>query len=439
MTANGPDAESGLRPHQKPSRSVEISFSSVHDLFRTWRQRTPDRIVLVSPGDPEHALTYAELDQRIAAVVGYYAAAGLGQGDRVALALPNSVEFVLLYLGALALGLTVVTVNPDLAPGEICYIVQNSRSKALLFLHDLERKVAAAGRGGLAAALWRLGRLPAFEPTTGDAAAGARAIAAAAVQPEDEAVIIYTSGTTGSPKGVVLTHRNFLADAMAIAEWFRFSDATRALCLLPLFHNNGQVVTLLAPLWAGGSTVIVHGKATPMAFWGLVEKYGVTWTSVMPSILAILLNLPAERRDRTLEGIVCGGQVLTRALQDAFESRFGVPIFEGFGLTETTSFACFNAYPKERRVRGSVGRPLPVNDMMIADDEDRELPPGQEGEILIRGLNVAKEYYDLPERNAAAFRGGWFHSGDFGSRDADGNVYFHFLKDNLIIKGGENI
>jgi acyl-CoA synthetase (AMP-forming)/AMP-acid ligase II len=206
-----------------------------------------------------------------------------------------------------------------------------------------------------------------------------------------------------------------------------------------VFHNNGQVTTVLAPLFAGASTVIVKGKASLMSFWGLAAQYGVTWTSVMPSILSVLLNSPTERTDRTLVGILCGGQVLARKVQDNFEERFDVPVFEGFGLTETTSFACINGYPKEKRRAGSIGQPLPVNEMAILAEDGRELGPDAEGEICIRGYNVATEYLGLPERNAKQFAGGWFHSGDFGQRDADGFYYFHGRKDFLIIKGGENI
>jgi acyl-CoA synthetase (AMP-forming)/AMP-acid ligase II len=428
-----------LRPHQRTAQPVELPFATVWELFRARAAARPDQTFLIAPGEREHTLSYAQLEQAAVRAAGYLAGLGLRKADRVALCLPNSAEFVPLYLGALASGLTVVPINPDLAPDEILFIVANSRSRVLLHFAELDAKLAAIRDRLAPAPALRLARLPSFEPAAGDPEAGARALAEAGTAADDEAVIIYTSGTTGSPKGVVLTHFNFVADAMAISDWFGFSPTTRTLCLLPLFHNNGQVVTLLAPLYGGGSTVIVQGKASPMAFWGLVEKYQVNWTSVMPSILAILLSLPGERKDRSLAGIVCGGQVLTRALQDAFEARFDVPVFEGFGLTETTSFACFNRHPRELRRPGSVGVPLRVNDMAIVDEAGRELPPGQEGEILIRGLNVAKEYFDLPERNAGSFRDGWFHSGDFGYRDAEGHYYFRCRKDNLIIKGGENI
>ena len=252
-------------------------------------------------------------------------------------------------------------------------------------------------------------------------------------------MIIYTSGTTGNPKGVVLNHLNLLSDAKAISEWFQFSNDTRTLCILPLFHNNGQIVTLLTPLYSGGSTVIIKGKISLISFWEIVEKYEINWTSVMSSILAILLSIKKERKDATMKGIICGGQILTESLQKLFEERFKVPIFEGYGLTETTSFACFNNYPKEKRKNRSIGMPLPINEMTIMNEKGSELEPNKEGEICIRGLNVATEYLGLSEKNKESFKKGWFHSGDFGYKDNEGYYYFKTRKDFLIIKGGENI
>ena len=199
------------------------------------------------------------------------------------------------------------------------------------------------------------------------------------------------------------------------------------------------MITLLNPLYAGGSTVIVKGKASLMSFWGLAAKYQINWTSIMPSILSILLSLKNERTDHSFQGIFCGGQVLNPNVQQEFEKRFKVPIFEGFGLTETTSFACFNYYPAEKRKKGSIGRPLPVNEMAIFDEAGNELGPHQAGEIWIRGFNVAKEYLGLPEKNKTAFQNGWFHSGDYGHKDETNHFYFKTRKDFLIIKGGENI
>ncbi|MFC2170964.1 class I adenylate-forming enzyme family protein, partial [Calditrichota bacterium] len=198
-------------------------------------------------------------------------------------------------------------------------------------------------------------------------------------------------------------------------------------------------VTLLSPLYAGGSVTIVKGKVSLPAFWELVQKHHANWTSVMPSILSILIRYGRKPESTPLKGIICGGQPLSRSVKDNFENTFGVPIFEGFGLTETTSFACFNEYPAEKRKTGIIGSPLSINDMAIMDENCNELGADKEGEICIRGLNVAVEYLGLPEENHKAFKNDWFHSGDYGYRDEDG--YYHFLSrhDALIIKGGENV
>jgi acyl-CoA synthetase (AMP-forming)/AMP-acid ligase II len=256
---------------------------------------------------------------------------------------------------------------------------------------------------------------------------------------EDKAVIIYTSGTSGNPKGAILTHANLLSDAQAIAEWFEFDRGTRTLCILPLFHNNGQVVTLLAPLWAGGSTVMIKGNISLKSFWDFAKRYETTWSSVIPTILSVLLSFRINRTDETMQGIICGGALLPRRVQLDFEERFKVPIFEGYGLTETTSFSSFNPRALDRRKIGSIGLPLPINEMAILDDNGEERPPREIGEICIRGYNVLLGYCRLPERSAAVIRDGWFHSGDYGSRDEDGFYYIEGRRDDLIIKGGENI
>lgn len=427
-----------LRPHQHFSGIVEIPFSNVGELFSMRARERGQQLFLISPGTTEERFTYDAFEAEYRRVAARLAGIGLRKGDRFNLVVANAPEFLFFYFAGLTLGAVVVPINPDLSADEMRYIIADSGSKAVFHQAAYAAKVEEAH-----------GKLPpGLMVETVDSVRGAAGVAlhdgspadpAPAIGLHDEAIIIYTSGTSGNPKGVVLSHLNLLSDAKAIADWFQFSPETRTLCLLPLFHNNGQVTTVLAPLYAGGMTVIVKGKASLMSFWGLVAQYGATFTSVMPSILSVLLNSPIERTDPTLGAILCGGQVLARKVQDDFEARFDVPVFEGFGLTETTSFACINAYPRVRRKPGSIGKPLPVNDMAILDADGGELGPDREGEICIRGYNVACEYLGMPARNRTSFRGGWFHSGDFGQRDAEGHYYFHGRKDFLIIKGGENI
>lgn len=424
-----------FRPHQRLNVDVDIPYGNVNELLTAQARLHPDKHFVLSPGIEEEEFTYAEFVDRVIKTTAYLRRQGITEGDRLSVVIPNSPLFLLFYFAALRLGATVVPINPEMAPREMLYIVKNSQAKAVFYHSSVGEKVRQwAGELDRDVTSREVNRYPDLAQVTDSMSHTLPAIGL-----DHEAVIIYTSGTTGNPKGVVLCHLNLLADAKAIHDWFRFSEETRTLCILPLFHNNGQIVTLLAPLYGGGSTVIVQGRSSLGALWGLVEKYQITMTSVMSSILSVLLSLPTERTDETLSGIVCGGQVLLPSVQDTFEKRFGVPIFEGFGLTETTSFSCFNDFPAQARRRGSIGRPLPINQMEIIDKEGMALGPHQDGEIVIRGLNVCNEYLGLPEVNKQRFVDGWFRTGDYGYKDPDGYFYFKGRRDFLIIKGGENI
>ena len=424
--------------HQRFSNSCNIAHKAVGQLFTEKLQQNPDKTFLICPGKYEEIFSYKTFNSHYLGAARYLIHLGLKKGDRFNLIFSNSSEFLLFYFAGLVLGVTVVPINPDLSSDEMRYIVDDCKSKAIIYDQALSAKIDNIFVGGS-----NLVVLKAIDSIHDCTYRQTENISSDLSLPEiglsDEAVIIYTSGTTGNPKGVVLSNLNLLADAKAIAEWFQFSTETRALCILPLFHNNGQITTLLAPLYAGGSTVIVKGKASLLSFWTLVDHYSATFTSVMASILSILLSLSIERKDKTLIAILCGGQVLSKSVQEMFEDRFDVPIFEGYGLTETTSFSCINDFPKQNRVSGSIGKALPVNEMAIFDDEDNELGPNIEGQICIRGLNVACEYLGLSERNVKSFANGWFHSGDYGLKDNEGYFYFRGRKDFLIIKGGENI
>src|SRR3990167_7796072 len=421
-----------LRNHQRIGRDFFIEHNSVYELFSAQAKKFPQKTFAIFP-EFNKTFSYEDLNGKVIERASYLKQLCLLRGDRIGLVLPTSPDFIMLYFAAFREGVTVVPINPDLSPPEIAYIASDARVKAVFYNEQLSKKILDVQK------------IAGLERTNFINVAGINSKKAPKntdmpdVHYTDEAVIIYTSGTTGYPKGAVLSHLNLLVDSQVISEWFQFTTTTRTLCILPLFHNNGQVVTLLAPLSAGGSTVMAPPKTSLKLFWSITKEYNVNWTSVMPSILAIILSAKLERKDSSMVGIICGGQVLNSEVRTQFENTFQVPIFEGYGLTETTSFACFNKFPKNKRKFGSVGRALPSNDVGIFDENDKEVAPGKEGEICIRGLNVMTKYFGLDEVNKKVLRGGWFHSGDYGYIDADGYICFKTRKDYLIKKGGENI
>jgi len=423
-----------LAKHQQISKDLKIDYNNIRELFYEKAQVRSNQKFIICPGENTVEFTYIELKSLIQNTYDVFRKLGLKSKDRVSLIFHNSPEFLALYFSALCFGLTVVPINPDIAAKEMKYIINDSQSKVVFYSGILESKIKNIKHldnvklkkiTSINDQEFSLKNDDNFEENK--------------ISTYDTAVIIYTSGTTGNPKGVILSHLNLLSDSKSIAEWFHFDPKTRTLCILPLYHNNGQVTTLLAPLYHGGSTVIIQGKVSLLSFWDLIKRYDVTWTSVMASILSILLSMPKERKDQTLKAILCGGQILTRTVQKQFEDRFKTPIFEGYGLTETTSFSCINHFPAEKRRIGSVGKVLATNEMTILDEKGKDMGENNVGEICIRGYNVTSGYLGLKEKNAESFRGGWFHSGDFGWKDSDGFFYFQGREDFLIIKGGENI
>ncbi|HLX00552.1 MAG TPA: AMP-binding protein, partial [Trinickia sp.] len=256
----------------------------------------------------------------------------------------------------------------------------------------------------------------------------------------DIALLMYTSGTTGTPKGVLLSQRNLLANARNVSAEHRLGAEDRVLASLPLYHINGLVVTLVTPLFHAGS-VAMAPRFSARTFWRDVAHCGCTWINVVPTIVAYLLNgdgpcgfdLSALKFCRSASAALPGDH------HRAFEARFGIGIIETMGLTETAAPAFSNPYEPARRRVGSIGLPS-GGEAKVIDLEGRECAPNQSGEIVLRGEQVMRGYYKRPEETAKAFTAdGWLRTGDLGYRDDDGYFYINGRAKELIIKGGENI
>lgn len=261
----------------------------------------------------------------------------------------------------------------------------------------------------------------------------------AAATPNDDALLIYTSGTTGTPKGVIHTHRSLLAGGHNTALAHQLTAADKALCVLPLYHINGQCVTIMAPLVSGSSVVVAH-RFSAQNFWQWLAAHHCTWFSVVPTIISHLLQneqppppCPKLRFGRS------ASSALAPDTHRQFETRFGVVLVETMGLSETAAPILSNPLPPATAKHGSPGIPF-GNDIAILDADGKPLPHGNEGEVAVRGNNVMRGYLNNEEATAAAFTAsGWLLTGDLGKQDKDGFVFITGRRKELIIKGGENI
>jgi long-chain acyl-CoA synthetase len=414
--------------------------NNLRELLEGRALSSPDKPFLFSEADGR-GWTYREFDEavnRTAHMLG--ARESIRKGDVVSLLLPNGAEYVIAYFACFKIGALAGPVNSLLKPEEIAYVLNNSESKLLLtnseFLPRLE---------GLGEQAPSLRRVLAFddwdEVTRGFGGGGGEEWCDAPLARDDEAIIIYTSGTTGKPKGCLLTHGNLIANARQIVEWLGFDESDRLLSVMPLFHMNAVSVTTMSALYAGGSTV-VSPRFSASRFWQIVSDYRVTSFGSVATMLSMLLanypgGVPEGLKTDSLRFAMCGSAPVPTEVLRRFEETFGCLVVEGYGLSESTCRSTFNP-PDARRRPGSCGQAI-GNEMRVVDEEDREVPVGELGEIVLRGENVFKGYFRNPEATGRAFRGGWFHTGDIAYRDAEGFFYIADRKSDMIIRGGENI
>ncbi len=419
-------------------------METVRSLIDTWADDDPSATFLVAP-EFEKILSAAALRAAAVTVADRLAELGLGKGDKAAFLLDNGLWTTALFLGTLYAGRAIVPLNAVAGEQQLRYVLEHSDSRVLFVSARHRERFPAL----IEAAADKLHVIPTDEDTGPAWPAGISATAGAelpTVSPKDDALLIYTSGTTGHPKGVVLTHANVIAGGRNTAGAHGLTPGDRALCVLPLYHINGEMVTVMAPLVSRGSVVMPH-RYSSSKFWGLIERWHCTWFSVVPTIIAYLLehheregrgDREGERQPQLRFGRSASAP-LSPSMHQLFEERFGVPMVETMGLTETAAQILANPMPPVPPRYGSPGVPY-GNEAKIIDENGREAPSGEVGELLIRGANVMKGYY----KNAEATRvtlgpDGWFHTGDLAYRDEDGYYFITGRLKELIIKGGENI
>ncbi len=387
-------------------------------------------------------LTYAETNTAANRFANGLRNLGVGEGDRVAVMLPNIPEFVIAYFAVLKLGGTVVPMNTMFRQIEIRYILEDSQAKAMIVWEPV-----------IAEALKALPLCPSCRhciavgdnPPPGTLALQAITesspsdLATCQTRETDTAVILYTSGTTGRSKGAELTHFNMHCNATAVADMIDIQDSDRFVATLPLFHSFGQTHVMNATFARGGS-IILHPRFEASRVLESFQRDGATLFAGVPTMYFYLLQAASTEgiAANSLRLCISGGAPLPVPVLHEFEKRFGAVILEGYGLSETSPVACSNR-PDRARKPGSIGIPIPGAEMRIFDDRGRELPANEVGEVVIRGPLIMKGYLNEPEATAEAMRDDWFHSGDLGYHDEDGYFYIVDRKKDMILKSGYNV
>ena len=395
-----------------------------------------DRIAVIQP-ELNVSLTYGALRHQVATVASALAAAGVGRGDRVGMALPNGIPNIVTFLAASIAG-TAAPLNPGYKEDEFRFYLEDTNAKVLLLPPDgVDEARRAAGD-----------TVPII--TVNMDAAGTVSLAGVAPgEPvpmpsiDETALVLHTSGSTGRPKRVPLSHANLSISAGNVARSYALSQDDVAVCVMPLFHVHGLVASTLATLSTGG-TVVVPGKFSPLSFWRIAQEVGATWYSAVPTIHQLLLarvtaGAPKPAGAAKLRFIrSCSASLPPQVMHD-LEAAFGAPVLEAYGMTEAAHQMSSNPLPPAPHLPGSVGVGTDVG-ITIRDGEGRALASGERGEVCITGPNVITGYENNPEANATAFfEGGWFRTGDQGVLDQNGYLTLVGRLKEMINRGGEKI
>jgi long-chain acyl-CoA synthetase len=394
-------------------------------------QRHPDRPAVRLDGV---TTSYAELDDAVSRCAGHLRGLGVQPGDRVGVMLPNVPQFPVAYYGVLRAGGVVVPMNVLLKERETSFYLTDPGAKVVLAWTD----VAAAAQAGADAAG---AQCVVVGPDLADVVADAEPVREDAPREgSDTAVILYTSGTTGTPKGAELTHDNLYENARVTSTTlFEFTEQDVVLGALPLFHAFGQTCALNAGVYAGALLTMLPrfdaGKGLEV-----IERDRVTVFEGVPTMFNAFLHSPALPTTDTSSLRVCcsGGAALPVEVLKGFEETLGCVVLEGYGLSETSPVASFN-HPHALRKAGSIGTPIQGVEMKVGDDEGKEVPDGEVGQIFIRGHNVMKGYWQRPDATEEVMKDGWFATGDMATRDGDGLYAIVDRKKDLIIRGGYNV
>jgi O-succinylbenzoate-CoA ligase len=391
-------------------------------------------------------LSFAELDARANRTADVLRRKGVRKGDRIALLLMNSPEYLESFFAIAKLGAIAVPLNWRLVPDELAFILGDSGSRTLIFGTEFESAVAdlqARGRSATSVEDWiavgeGTGRCPFAEPYAALQAAASDSAPAIGAADDDDLYIMYTSGTTGLPKGVVHSHATAMWACLTIAATSEQRYRDRYLVALPLFHV-GALTPITANVYQGITNVVLR-QFDPAQTWRLIESEKIDAMLAVPSMLNFMLQCP--ERDNVdfsrLRWCMSGAAPVPVSLIEAY-AKLGIEIHQVYGLTESCGPACLTSPEDALRKAGSTGKAFFHTEVRVVCDDGKDVPVGATGEVIIRGRHVMKGYWNRPDATADALRDGWLYSGDLGTIDEEGFVYIQDRKKDMIISGGENV
>jgi long-chain acyl-CoA synthetase len=396
-------------------------------------RRIPDRTAAITD---DATMTYAELAAAASRLATFLDREGIGVGDRVGVMLPNIATAPIAYYGIWMLGGVAVPMNPLMQAREVAFYLSNTGTKALIgtpeFADAATQASATAG-----AKVWLVNDAEVARLTDGLPEFGEPVDR----EGSDTAVILHTSGTTGTPKGAELTHGGLGSNQDVIARrLLKLTDDDVVLACLPLFHVFGMTCAMNAAI-AAGAGLSLMARFHPAKAVERIHRDRVTVLEAVPTMYTALLSVAdqfAPDMTASLRTCVSGGAALPVAVLNDFEKTFDAVILEGYGLSETSPATTFN-HPDAERRPGSIGTPIEGVQVRLVDDDGNEVPTGSPGEIQIKGPNVMKGYWKLPEATKASIKDGWFATGDVAVADEDGYYWIVDRKKDLIIRGGYNV
>jgi acyl-CoA synthetase (AMP-forming)/AMP-acid ligase II len=388
--------------------------------------------------------TFTELNGRANQACAALSALGLGKGDRVALLTYNGHEFIESFFGPAKAGMVIMPLNWRLTAEELAFILKDGGARAIIFDADFApviEQLKEMGDQGSALEHWigvgdhglefaaNYEDLLAAQPTDEPAISASD---------DDNLFIMYTSGTTGNPKGVVHTHTTVMWALLTLANTADVHFADRYLVLLPLFHV-GALTPMLGTIYKGNSMVILR-NFDPASTWSLIEEERITTTLAVPAMLAFMLQVPDfERFDWSSLRYVTSGAAPVPVTTINTYMELGIEIHQVYGMTETCGPACLIGPDDAIHHVGSTGKSFFHTQVRIVDGQGNDMPPGEAGEVLVRGAHIMKEYWGRPEATAETIVDGWLHTGDVAVMDAEGFVTIQDRIKDMIISGGENV